>query len=242
MSRRHRLTILFVFILLAFSTGLFSALEVEVEVISCNGEVSYRLAEQSAWESLKVGDRLRIGTEIRTEESCGAELNLGNVFVKLDPGTHLVIKKLERSENMLRIELNLASGAIWSKVAKILGNLVFYEVITPTAVAGVEGTLFGTSYRSEYTEILVAEGLVKVRDNFGREILMSAKEKAKVTVEGIFRLRFGEEDQETVEQMRRWGLGKEKNQNYSPEEGTAANEAKSEKGQQKMVPGKGDSK
>lgn len=239
MGKKYRLLILPVLILLIFSASLFSALENEVEVISLSGKVYYRSNVQSAWEVLKAGDRLRVGTEIRTEEHSGTELNLENVFVRLDPGTHLVIKKLERSENTLRIELTLVSGTIWSKVVKVLGNLVFYEVTTPTAVAGVEGTLFDISYQLENTEILVAEGLVKVKDNFGRELLVGAMEKVKVTAEGIFRLRFGEEDQEVIEQMRRWGFDKESTQNHAPEEGTAGNgnEAKSEKGLQKREPG-----
>jgi len=241
MGKKHRLLVLFIAILLIFSASLFSALENEVAVISLIGKVCYRLNGQSAWEVLRAGDRLRVGTEIRTEENSGTELNLENVFIRLDPGTHLVIKKLERSENMLRIELTLVSGSIWSRIVKVLDNLVFYEVTTPTAVAGVEGTLFDISYQPESTEVLVAEGLVKVKDNFGRELLIGAEEKVKVTAEGIFRLRFGEEDQEVIEQMRGWGSGKESNQNYAPEEGTAGNgsDAKPDNGQQKREPGEG---
>lgn len=205
----RKLSLALLVIVLVSSPIMLSIDDIEAIVIRCEGVVHYRRDVQSPWEVLAVGDQLRIGMEIRTTEYSSAELVVENIFIQMNPGTYLIIKNIARQEKILRFELEQASGGIWSKVLKTLNNLVCFEVVTPTAVAGVEGTVFRITYGAENTEILVAEGLVKVRDLNDRETTLKANEKAKISREGILRLKINTQDRKDLESMNRWGREKE---------------------------------
>ncbi|MBW7955069.1 FecR domain-containing protein [Candidatus Gracilibacteria bacterium] len=60
----------------------------------------------------------------------------------------------------VKITLNL--GSIWTKAVK-LDDKSEFEVYTPNAVAAVRGTIFGVSYNSNTTDVVVKEGIVEVK-------------------------------------------------------------------------------
>lgn len=211
MKKNLLLAVLFI---LPFSTGLFADDVSTVEIIDCQGTAYFRDLEkqESPWELLTVGAGLHEGMEIRTDEHSFAELVLANLFIRINPGTHLILKSLEKQGRTFRLECQLISGGIWSKAVQTINNLLHYEVVTPTAVAGVEGTNFSVDCSPETTEVLVAEGLVlvQIRDFSGRELILEANEKAMVSSAGIFRLELQEQDDENVAKMNRWGRDKER--------------------------------
>lgn len=200
--------------MLLFSTALFADNEFMAEITDCQGTAYFRnLAKpDSPWELLTVDTVLHEEMEIYTDKDSFVELVLGNLFVRINPGTRLVLKNLAKQGGTVRLECQLISGGIWSKVIKTINNLLHYEVVTPTAVAGVEGTNFSVDASTEATEVLVAEGLVlvQIRDFSGRELILEANEKAMVSSAGIFRLELQEQDDENVAKMNRWGRDKER--------------------------------
>mgnify|MGYP000864365471 FL=1 len=204
---KSKLSWLLFLLLLLLGSGLFAQQQLTVEVIHCQGPLFFRGPEKppDAWEVLTVGTCLGVGTTIRVGDTSSAELILADFCLHLNPETQLILKNLAVEGETLRVELHLLSGGIWSKIMKTLHNLLHYEVVTPTAVAGVEGTIFSVDYLGEATEILVAEGTVAVRDRIGRKVTLLAKEKVKVTSSGIFHPALNAEDKERIERMKQWG-------------------------------------
>ncbi|HQD54708.1 MAG TPA: FecR family protein [Peptococcaceae bacterium] len=227
--------------MLLFSTALFADNEFMAEITDCQGTAYFRnLAKpDSPWELLTVDTVLHEEMEIYTDKDSFVELVLGNLFVRINPGTRLVLKNLAKQGGTVRLECQLISGGIWSKVIKTINNLLHYEVVTPTAVAGVEGTNFSVDASTEATEVLVAEGLVllKTREVSGQELRLKANEKARVSREGIVRLELQERDEEKIGQMNRWGRDKER----IFEEKTETNKAGQADPVKKHTPGKGGS-
>jgi hypothetical protein len=211
MKKHLLLAILFI---LPFSTVLLADNEFMAEITDYQGTAYFRNFEkpENPWELLTVGVGLHKGMEIYTDEHSFVELVLANLFIRINPGTHFVLKSLAKQGRTVRLECQLISGEIWSKAVKSINNLLHYEVVTPTAIAGVEGTNFSVDCSSEATEVLVAEGLVllKVRNVSGGKLALEANEKARVSTEGILRLELREHDEENIGRMNRWGRDKEK--------------------------------
>lgn len=210
---KKNLLLAMLFILL-FSTALFADNEFMAEITDYQGTAYFRDLEKpdSPWAPLTVDIVLHEGMEICTDEDSFVELVLANLCVRINPGTHLVLKSLAKQGRTVRLECQLISGGIWSKAVKTINNLLHYEVVTPTAVAGVEGTNFSVDSSAEATEVLVAEGLVllKAREVSGQELTLKANEKARVSREGIVRLELRERDEENIGKMNRWGWDKER--------------------------------
>lgn len=205
--------LLVVLLLLLLSTSLFADSELIAEIVDCQGTAYIRNGNDDPWKPLAIGDRLREGTEIYTDEDSCAELRVDTLSVRINPGTQFILQSLVKQGETLWLECQLISGAIWSKVVKIMDNLLHYKVITPTVVAGVEGTNFSIRCSPQVTEVLVAEGgvLLKTRDASDRQLILAEYEKARITIEGIFRVELQDSDDAEIDEMNQWGHTKEKN-------------------------------
>ena len=203
-----------VLVILGLTARLSADTEFLAEVIDCRGHAFFRDAgsPQDPWQALVAGNQLEEGAEILTKENTFVTLAIHNLFVRINPSTHFVLTSGAKRGDTLQVEGELISGEIWSKAVDVIDNLLRYEVITPTAVAGVEGTNFSVAYVPEFTEILVAEGLVAVRtrESSVPQLMLKANEGAQITAGGIFCLELADENKEHIAEMNQWGRTIEK--------------------------------
>jgi ferric-dicitrate binding protein FerR (iron transport regulator) len=139
------------------------------------GEV--QVASHGATAPGKAGAALAKGDVIRTGRDSAAMIRLADgSLVKLNTETALEVGQAERGTT----ELNLRSGAVFSKVAK-QGARDRFVIRTKTAVMGVRGTQFFTSSGADADVwMCVREGKVEVE---------SQQDHKKVLVkegEGVF--------------------------------------------------------
>ncbi|MEA2701419.1 MAG: FecR protein [Candidatus Parcubacteria bacterium] len=91
-----------------------------------------------------------------------------------------------------RTKVELLTGAVWSRLAKVFDSGEYYEIKTGNAVAAVRGTSFGMWYSSGMTTLVVLEGSVafSATDPMtglaipGTEVLVDAGQKAVCDEDG----------------------------------------------------------
>lgn len=123
-------------------------------------------------QPLFAGDSVRTGKESRVELSYA-----DGTVIRLGENSRLVV----RSQGSVR-SVGLLSGKFWAKVAKLSGGSRF-EVASPTAVAGVRGTVFKVEVdRDSTSRVAVEEGEVEVHNPVrqGRMVRLAALQEAFV--------------------------------------------------------------
>ncbi|MBK5306236.1 MAG: FecR domain-containing protein [Frankiaceae bacterium] len=135
-----------------------------VTVSRVSGEAAYREGA-GEWQPLKQGDRLPANSEVFT----GVDSGLTLVF--LDGGsfevgelTQILMETLTTAENRKILDLQLKLGAIKATVPKEKVLDCNFEIQTPTATAGVRGTVFSVSFddKTGVTVVSVEESSVSV--------------------------------------------------------------------------------
>ncbi|MCU0606215.1 MAG: FecR family protein [Candidatus Edwardsbacteria bacterium] len=121
---------------------------------------------------------LYTGDSVRTGKGSRVELGYADgTVIRLGENSRLVI----RSQGSVR-SVGLLSGKFWAKVAKLSGGSRF-EVSSPTAVAGVRGTVFKVEVdRDSTSRVAVEEGEVEVHNPVrqGRMVRLAALQEAFV--------------------------------------------------------------
>ncbi|MBI5968610.1 MAG: FecR domain-containing protein [Deltaproteobacteria bacterium] len=147
------------------------------------GEVQVKKAGQAQWSPARPNMILYEEDQIKVPAKSRAELILDNQSVlRLAENTLLTIHKLEEEtatqKETARMELSL--GKLWTRTAKLLNPSSRYEIKTPTAIAGVQGTTYQVQVGGDRsTNIQVFQGMVNVYNPFpaarpalpGKEIL-----------------------------------------------------------------------
>jgi hypothetical protein len=122
------------------------------------------------------GMTLDIGTRVKTAQDSYALLTFfDGSTLKLEPGTDIEIKQLERNDGeAITIILKQWMGKTWSRVVKMADSGSHYEIQTPSAVALVRGTQFLTEVdEAGETKVRTTEGLVSVSAQ-GDEVFVPA--------------------------------------------------------------------
>ncbi|MFC1774797.1 FecR domain-containing protein [Nanoarchaeota archaeon] len=109
------------------------------------------------WSPAHDGMELSENDKVKTENAAADVVLYESVIVSLDPNTEITISDL--AEDHPKVDLNY--GSIWNKFTGLVG-VSNYDVQTPTTVATVRGTEFGTSFIDGITEVIVGEGSVTV--------------------------------------------------------------------------------
>ena len=123
------------------------------------------------------------GDMISTDDGSEAELKLSDgSILKLKDQGRLEIERMERQKKPLTTinSFRLAAGKILGSIRKLSSQESKFTVSTPTAVAGIRGTVFGVFVEGDSTELNVLKGEVAIQGDSGGEVLV--KDKMMITV------------------------------------------------------------
>jgi hypothetical protein len=140
----------------AAMSGVFMVVKGEVKVIAKSGPS----------QAAKVGTKVSEGDTIESGPESRAKIVMQdkNVF-NISPDSRLVIEKYQNDQSGKNVELKVDFGKVRASVEqKYDGDKFQFNIKTPTAVAGVRGTDFITSYNptTRVSEILTFSGMVAV--------------------------------------------------------------------------------
>jgi hypothetical protein len=145
------------------STPTAFASQCTLSVLS--GDVQFQIPGMSAWYRADDGIVLESGIRVKTAPDAHALLTFfEGSSIKLEPGTDIEIQRLEYVEGQSTdIILKQWVGTTWSRVVKQLDPGVHYEILTPSAIALVRGTLFETEVSATGdTTVRTVQGMVSV--------------------------------------------------------------------------------
>lgn len=123
-----------------------------------------RLPNSSEWKTINSGDYIPPMTTIKTGTNSATLLTFpGRHIMRIGEKTTVEMKELGKNKVF---NFNVVSGNVWAVVSKIY-KPTKYEVETPSAVAGVSGTVFQLSYddNEDETNVSTEEGQVNVRNH-----------------------------------------------------------------------------
>jgi hypothetical protein len=174
----HELSLFFAIAL--FTTSLFSADMIVVAAFK-TGEVSYQRGEKEL--AVTKGQIFEKKDKITTKNGI-VDLQVGtNSIIRVGKFTTLSLTELLEDKGKLKVEMNLNSGSLLTKVTKKIDKNSEYKITTPTKTAGVRGTQFlvqeGDDYENQKEKIedgiYVSEGTVEVKaDNSDKPIAVNA--------------------------------------------------------------------
>lgn len=135
-----------------------------------SGQVQVKKKESMAWTAAQPNMILYEKDQIKVLAKSRAELILDNQSVlRLAENSLLTISKLEEAPAIKKetTDLHLALGKIWTRATKFFNPGSRYEVGTPTAIAGVQGTTYQVIVaENKVTKIKVYQGEVNVYNPF----------------------------------------------------------------------------
>ncbi|MEK7384271.1 MAG: FecR family protein, partial [Elusimicrobiota bacterium] len=144
-----------------------------------SGEVSVRMGRE-AWRPVSGTESLSAGSEVRTSGSSTAELRFSDGSrVLLTPGTLFKIDKTDARE----ASFSLGLGKIRAAFSGMFSSRV--RIRTPTAVAAVRGTVFEMGADEKGSSITMAEGVLEVVDNQGKEAVLTSEETLRIGENGM---------------------------------------------------------
>jgi len=130
------------------------------------GQVQVRKAPGAAWSAAAPNQILYAKDEIQVLQKSRAELILDNQSVmRLSENTRLALRQLDldAASKKETTSVGLSLGKLWTKASKVFNPSSRLEVRTPTAIAGVQGTVYAINVENERaTEIQVYDGAVAV--------------------------------------------------------------------------------
>lgn len=132
------------------------------------------------WRPVAGPEELIEGTEVRTNGSSTAELRFSDGSrIQLAPGTVFKIDKTDTHE----MSFSLGLGKLRAAFSGLLSSRV--RIRTPTAVAAVRGTVFEIGTNEKTSAIVMAEGVLEVTDNNGKEAVLTSEETLRIGENGM---------------------------------------------------------
>ena len=134
------------------------------------GQVQVKKAGETEWSAARPNMILSENDQIRVLVKSRAELILDNQSVlRLSENTWLTMQKLEEDAATRKetASMRLSLGKLWTRTAKLFNPSSRYDVTTPTAIAGVTGTVYQVRVAEDKsTNIQVFQGAVNVYNPF----------------------------------------------------------------------------
>lgn len=141
----------------AVSTPRLTPIIKEVAVAPLATDVTVSL-DNTDWQAIATTTSVRVGSAVRTSPEGRAVItHEANILTSLSGNTEVTIALAESTG---KNAIDVASGAVWSKIHRALEQDEQYEVYTPTLVAAVRGTSFGTKVGEATDSVIVTEGVV----------------------------------------------------------------------------------
>ena len=135
------------------------------------GEVFVKAATDDDFRPLGDTEHVLAGYMVRTGTDGAVTLNwVDGSRIRLAPETSIRVRKCSLNTNTKQTTslFDLDVGRIWVRVLSALGGKTKFEVRTPTATAGVRGTVFSVAVdEAGQTSVAVFEGEVAVETDGG---------------------------------------------------------------------------
>ena len=154
-------------------------------VSNVSGDVKVKLVAHEADAARPIGDKrlVQAGDKLITGPDGRVTLNwIGDgTRIRVEPNTELTIQKCQavrRGAELAMFRLDL--GKIWIRVLRMLSQQDKFEIQTPTATAGVRGTIFSVD--------VTADGTTAVQVYEGQVALESEADETKITANNTARL------------------------------------------------------
>lgn len=169
---------------LAWTTTALGAFRpVEARIVYLKGKAEVQKAGSLAWNPAAIKMTLGSGDKVATEDGAELEIKLddGSVLKMRDKGL-LAIDRMEKQKKPLTTftSLQAVSGKLLGCIRKLASRESRFDVATPTAVAGIRGTVFAVFVEGDSTELDVVQGQVAVAGQTGREVLVGEKQSTVV--------------------------------------------------------------
>ncbi len=164
---------LIVLIILSIMVQVMASADNMVTITGIEGRVERKIKKSiffdwlkfSQWQQLTANDRLMVGDIIKTGVDSSLEISFAqDIYVKIGQQSRVIIGQRAVTEKGPAYSLELKAGQLWARVKDAWQKLTRFEVVTPSAVAGVRGTLFSVAFINNKTIVTVKEGKVEVRD------------------------------------------------------------------------------
>ncbi len=178
--------------------ALFLLINVDARVTKVSGKVE-AAAAGGAYAAVPVGTTIAEGGRVRTGEKSEAVLQMSDGSqVKLSERGEMLVAAIKQTETA-KTSVVLFFGRLWAKVAKAATPSASFEVVTPTAVAGVRGTEFTTAAGEDgNTRVQVDEGSVGV-DNDSKDVSVGAGQAADANADAV-----GQPKKEAAPDWNKW--------------------------------------
>jgi hypothetical protein len=147
------------------------------------GDIQVQTKNSVTWEKATESMVLEPGSRVRTTADSLATINFAEgTTTKLEPGTDVIVNKLENNEanQLTGIMLKQQSGVTWNQVTRLEDNSYHFQIQTPSAEVKVRGTLFTTAVdKSGKTTVSTTQGLVNI-NAAGEEVDIPAGQQTTI--------------------------------------------------------------
>lgn len=162
MNKKYLACIIMVLMAVSFSCAKKEAPAIKAVVTFVVGEAS--VLKNNAWKKIDVGAELVQNDSIKTGNASTIDIQIGQSIVRVKENStlRLAMLYLDAGTGIEKNTLDLAVGTVLAKPKKLVKGESFL-VKTPTAVAGVRGTMFVVEAKqTRDTRVSVIDGKVSV--------------------------------------------------------------------------------
>jgi len=165
-----------IIIAFAFLVGLILLLTQSVAVLQRVARVSdlsgtVSVIRKGEEDAQPLGERrlVQAGEQLSTDAEGRCTLNwIDGTRIRMEPRSELTVQKCQVHRGAEESAFRLDIGKIWIRVLRVLSQQDKFLINTPTATAGVRGTMFAMAVAADgSTEISVYEGQVTVAGDSG---------------------------------------------------------------------------
>jgi hypothetical protein len=156
--------------------GEFRATAAKVSFVK--GTVAIQRSGTETWVPAALKSRVYPGDRVSSEPESEAEITLDDgSIVKLKDKSLLLIERMEKQRKPAATitGLRAMNGRVLGCIRKLASKESKFSVTTPTAVAGVRGTVFGVFVEGDTTELDVLKGEVAIAGETGAEVMVGEK-------------------------------------------------------------------
>lgn len=139
---------------------------IEAVVKSISGNVEFSTSGSSTFQALKVGQKLAMGSTIRTgTDGTLTVLTVPGAAIKLGPKSELVLNELEFAKTgdtvtSRKATLDLKSGTVSALIQNNEPKVTDFKIKTPQGIAAARGTFFAVTVEDGESHVAVKEGKV----------------------------------------------------------------------------------